>query len=454
MEFKTKISLISKLYKIIEKFPYKPNVTLDYVLDNTYPELLSKLQSFSREAKVAICATNGKKTTLNIFNQILKTSEKSFISNLSEDIALLPAYTSLILNYAKEFNNSPIIEDKDYFNFAFNEFELGAYFNSIKFDYLLLHNIFADQNDFCSLEEKKKKIQDAIILNSNVNLVINADEPMFYKIDDIKNDLAKKRNKIYYGFNEIEFYDNNDNLIQKQDIKKCPLCGCDLEYKKRFYSHIGEYYCECGFKRPNLDIAAKAKVFSDYVFLTVFYKGNKFVFKIDCSGVYNAYNALGAIALALSCNINRKTITEAFESFQNIKARDEIVEYKNKNIKLKVIKNPVSLTETIRDLYYAKNTKLVFCFEDNKSNTDSSWIFDSNFSALNGFKNKIYLTGNRLDDMALKLKYSGVNPSLIVMDCKVKRLIECCYWELEKDENMLILTTEPLLDKVYEILNK
>ena len=119
MEFKTKISLISKLYKIIEKFPYKPNVTLDYVLDNTYPELLSKLQSFSREAKVAICATNGKKTTLNIFNQILKTSEKSFISNLSEDIALLPAYTSLILNYAKEFNNSPIIEDKDYFNFAF-----------------------------------------------------------------------------------------------------------------------------------------------------------------------------------------------------------------------------------------------------------------------------------------------------------------------------------------------
>ena len=78
---------------------------------------------------------------------------------------------------------------------AINEYELSAYFNSMKFDYLLLHNLFIDHREYSTLEEKKRKIQDAIMLNSKLNLVINADDPLFYDIDEIKNDtiLNKKR---------------------------------------------------------------------------------------------------------------------------------------------------------------------------------------------------------------------------------------------------------------------
>ena len=104
---------------------------------------------------------------------------------------------------------------------------------------------------------------------------------------------------------------------------------------------------------------------------------------------------------------------------------------------MRVIKNPVSLCESIKELNYAKNTKVVFCVEDPKKNNNSHWIFDSNFKALENFNNKIYVTGNCFDDMTLRLKYAQVNPSLIIMDGSIKNAIRCCYWDLEKKENEL-----------------
>ena len=325
----------------------------------------------------------------------------------------------------------------------------------MKFDCLLLGNLFIDQKDYANLEEKREKIQKAIILNSKLDLIINADEPMFYNIDDIKNDtlLNKKRKKIFYGFDSIEFFDNDNQLIQKNDLTKCPNCLCDLDYKKRYYSHLGHFECECGFKRPKLDISACARVFSDYTFLNVFYNGNKYVFKVPLGGVYNAYNALGAISVALYLNIERKIITSAFDNFAPLSARDEKIQYKNKTVKIKVIKNPTSLSEALRELFANKNTKVVFCLNDaNKDGIDTSWIWDANFEAMRGFENKIYVTSNRFDDMALRLKYANINPCLIIMDSTLKNALQSCFWDLEENENMLVLTTPSLENEVRNIL--
>ena len=280
---------------------------------------------------------------------------------------------------------------------------------------------------------------------------------MFNKIDEIKNDtiLNKKRNKFYYGFDSIEFGDSSLELSQKNDIPRCLNCGCQLDYKSHYYSHIGNYSCACGFKRPNLNVSASAKIFADYCFLTVYYKDNKMVFKLPLGGVENAYNALGAIAIALYLGIERKVISEAFDDYKFIKGRDEILTYKNKQIKIKTIKNPTSLSVALRELYASKNKKVVFCLnDDGHDGIDTSWIWDANFNAVSFFENKIYVSANRFDDMALRLKYANVNPSLIVMEGSVRNAIQCCYWELEKNETMLILTTPSLVDEVYDILKK
>ena len=457
MDFKTSILWSGRLYKLLEKFGLDNKFNLDSFVDNNLPQVLSNLQTYSKYEKIALCQTNGKRTTTHILNHILAANDKTFISNINQDGKKYPALTAIILDLARGLDVFASGCEKDYYTMALDEFELDSYFNAMRFDILHLGNLFVDQKDFISLEEKREKIQNALILNSKLKLIINADEPMFDKIDEIKNDtiLNKKRSKFYYGFNNIEYGDKASLMEQSNDILKCPNCSCKLDYKKTFYSHLGQYDCECGFKRPQLNLSADAKIFNDYTFLTVYHKENKMVFKLPFGGIHNAYNALGAIAIAINLGIERKVITSAFEEYQNIKARDDIFTYKNKQVKIKTIKNPTALSVSLRELYANKNTKVVFCLNDLISDgLDTSWIWDANFNALKGFENKIYVCSNRFDDMALRLKYAHVNPTLIVMDASVKNSIQCCYWELEKNENMLILTTPSLIDSIYSILKR
>lgn len=457
MKFKQSILWSGRLYRLLEKLNIENMFNIDSIIDNNLPQVLSKLQAYAKLAKIAVCQTNGKMSTIHILNQILKEADKSYITNISDFAKKYPPLTSIVLDLANEINIYDTECEKDYFTFSFNEYELEHYFNAIKFNYLLLGNLFIDQKDFISLKEKKEKIQKAISLNSKLNLIINADDPSFYNIDEIKNDtvLNKKRNKFYYGFNSIEFADSNKNLEQKNDIIRCPSCHCKLDYQNYFYSHLGYYNCACGFRRPKLDLSADVKIFNDYCFITAYYQENKMVFKLPFGGIDGAYNALGAIAVAINLGIERKIISEAFENYENLKGHDDVFNYKNKRIKIKTIKNPVSLTNAIRELYGNKVTKAIFCLDDDiLSGKDTSWIWDANFNSLSCFENKVYVCSNRFDDMALRLKYANVNPSLIVMEGSIKNAIQCCYWELEKDETMLILATPSLIDEIYDILKK
>ena len=455
MDFNKTINWTAKTYRLFEKFNLGNILPIDNFVDNNFPEFLAKLQTYSKIGKIAVCSTNGKRTTVDMLNQFLSANGNTYITNVEKNSVRYPILTSIILDLAK---NEEINSDcsKDYYTMAIDEFELSSYFNSIKFDYLLLNNIFIDQKDFCTLEEKRKKIQEALILNSDCTLIINADEPLLYNIDEANRELitSKKMNKILYGFNKIEIQDR-ENCIQKNDFQICPICSCELDYKTRNYSHIGQFNCACGFKRQKPDIIADAKIYSDYSFLNVKYKDNKYIFKVPLGGVYNAYNALGVISLALVIGMERKIITHALENYRFLRGRDEKIEYQGKEIKIKEIKNPVSLSESLRELVGTKNQKLVFALNDeNTDGDDTSWIWDSNFNSLKNFENRIYVCSNRNDDMALRMKYAGINPSLISMNDSIKNSVKCCFYELEQGERMIIFASPSLINDIYNILDK
>lgn len=451
MDFQKAITISGKIYDFLKKVNLEGYFNLDQIIDDRYPELLSRIQAYCSNAKIAITATNGKRITASFLRRIIEENNQTLISNLEQDIKKMPVLTSIVLELAKN-------QDKhNYYTMIFDEYELASYFNSMKFDYLLLNNLFYDNKDLVSYKEKRKYIQSAVMLNSKLNLVVNADDACLFEIDEIKNDtiLSKKRKKILFGFNNIEFYNNAVDLGQRNDILKCPNCGCDLVFDKHFYSHLGHYNCACGFRRPKPDIEADATVFPNYLFLNVFYKDEKYAFKMPVGDLYNAYNALGAIAVALELNIPRKTIALALEKYNPIKNRNELITINNKSIKIKLTKNPTSLSENLRELYYTKNYKVVFCLNDTVSDgIDTSWIWDSDFSALKGFENKIFVSGNRFDDLALRLKYAGVNPSLIIMDQAISHAVQCCFWDLEDGENMLIISTPSLIGDVESAIKK
>lgn len=198
MNFATVTRIIEKIYSFLEKFELQNIVDLDNLLDNNYPEFACRLPAYIENEKIIFSSTNGKRTSLDLFNQVLKTDGKSFITNLSKTAAIRPVLTSIILNIAKEAN----FAKSNYLTAACLDSELTRSFNLLNFDYLVLNNLFSSPTDTSALHEKRKKIKDAIILNSKLNLVINADEVMFFEIDNIKNGTikGKKRKQVLFWF--------------------------------------------------------------------------------------------------------------------------------------------------------------------------------------------------------------------------------------------------------------
>ena len=156
MDFKTSILWTGRAYKLLEKLNLEDRFNLDSLVDNNMPQVLSKLQSYANLGKIAICQTNGKASTTNILNQILIEADKSFISNISISGKKYPPLTSIIVDLAHGLDIFDSECQKDYYTMALNEFELDSYFNSMKFNYLLLGNLFIDQKDFATLNEKKE----------------------------------------------------------------------------------------------------------------------------------------------------------------------------------------------------------------------------------------------------------------------------------------------------------
>ena len=115
----------------------------------------------------------------------------------------------------------------------------------------------------------------------------------------------------------------------------------------------------------------------------------------------------------------------------------------------------MSLSEAVRELWGNKNIKAVFALSDDiEDGDDTSWIWDANLNSLKNFENRIYVCSNRNDDMALRIKYAEVNPTLISMDTSVKNAVKCCYYELEEQERMIIFATPSNIEDIYRVLEK
>ncbi|MBR1618131.1 DUF1727 domain-containing protein [bacterium] len=376
--------------------------------------------------KIALSATCGKSTVQSVLKNIFEQNSKSVLS-LSD------------LNFSQQKH--------DFLTVCVPEGKEEEYFTATKFDCILLANLFKNQNDETSIFQKKEEISKALLLNPKALLVVNADDAMLLDIDT----LSLKRKKIFYGFNNIEFYAQNELIAQRNDIIKCPNCGFSLSYSKRYYSHLGDFSCECGFNRPKLDVACDARVFSDYSLLTVYKDDEKYLFKVPLGGVYNAYNFLLAITLALLAGFSRKEIAHALETYIPIMGRDDVITYKTKKVKIKIIKNSTTLSEAIREISASSNIKTLFCIEGD--NTDNNWLWDANYKSFLNSENKIYLSGSTCYDLALCLKYEGVNTNRIVIEENLQNAIDLCHYELDQNETMLILTSPCFLQKIYTTLN-
>lgn len=438
------------IYSLLKRLNFEGTSFPGKILRRNYKDFLSDAQNYAISDRFAITGTNGKTTTAGILAQILKEAEHSVIhnelgANMPNGIA-----TAVALGLYKILKEDPV-QRVDNYVIECDEAYLSTLFKEMKFDYLLVTNLFRDQLDrYGELNITKKKIQQGIEENEDITLILNADDPTLSDIDHKISGGTRK--KIWYGIESVKFAGYDKVSKSPAEIIHCSKCTFPLKYDKVFYSQLGKWFCACGNSRPQPDIKADVKMFPDYFFLYITYKGTSYTFKVNLTGLYNAYNALGAISCALINGVERRFIDKALENYRPAFGRNQNLTLQKRPVTVYLIKNPVGASEVLRGLKNIQDAHLLISINDNYADgRDVSWLWDSDFESLRNFKGNFYITGSRSDDMALRLKYAGCDTSQFLIDANIRRSLNEALDRVRPGEKLVILATYTSLLKLTKI---
>lgn len=401
-------------------------------------DFLAETKEYCKKSVITITGTNGKTTTSGLLAAILKQNGEFILhnqkgANMPQGIA---AALALGINPFKK---------ADYFVLENDEAYLSRIYDKIKADYLIVTNLFRDQLDrYGELETTARKIRDAIDKNPDLTVLLNADDPMLHSL--------YTKNTITFGFEDIEIVDMPTISNSPKENIYC-TCSRALNYTKNFYAHIGHYNCECGYKRISPQISATAKIYRDNSKLKVKYKGLEYNFDVKVPGLYNAYNALGAIAMGLILEINSQIIQNAMNSYNAVFGRAEKLTLRGKEVFIQLIKNPVGASEVLRTISSDKNSQLLIMINDEYADgRDVSWLWDADFEALKGWQNKIVTSGKRASDMALRLKYAGIEQDKIEIIDDIENALKASLDRTSTGQILNILPSYTALLAMQEIL--
>jgi UDP-N-acetylmuramyl tripeptide synthase len=130
-------------------------------------------------------------------------------------------------------------------------------------------------------------------------------------------------------------------------------------------------------------------------------------------GLYNAYNVLAAYAAGVEVGLEPAYIAERLRDFRAVFGRQERIEFRGRNLNLVLSKNPSGFNETLRTaIDLAKGHSFLLALNDRRADgTDVSWIWDVDFEHLRGRAKVVVPGGTRAHDLAVRLKYAGVQAS-------------------------------------------
>jgi lipid II isoglutaminyl synthase (glutamine-hydrolysing) len=130
--------------------------------------------------------------------------------------------------------------------------------------------------------------------------------------------------------------------------------------------------------------------------------------RLPLPGLFNAYNVLGALAMAYTAfAMPAESMQAAIDQLPPVFGRAERLTLQGKSVRMLLIKNPVGATEVFRTVAADPNARLMLALNDKDADgRDVSWIWDAAFEQL-PTQQPIVVSGLRANDLAIRLKYAG-----------------------------------------------
>lgn len=405
-------------------------------------DVLSELSKQCKQGVIAVSGTNGKSTTSGFVASIMKKAGYKFVHN-RQGANLITGITATLV----EATGNTLNLDADYGLFEIDEAALPQIAKEVQIKNVLVTNLFRDQLDrFGELDTTAKLIEKGIRQNGSL-AVLNSDDPNVAR-------LAGECRRIFYGLSSLscqaiveESSGLNDSSCADSanvEIAYCANCGHQIVYEQIFYGQLGHYHCpSCSYKRPQPEVFAKDVKLEGMTSSFKLQLGAESIqVNLPVAGLFNVYNAVAASALAYSLNISANNIKLGLESYTTLFGRSETIEINGKKVIIQLIKNPAGATEAIKTAALDQSGDLLIAINDNYADgRDVSWLWDAQFEYLNKHEAKIVVSGRRAEDMAVRLKYAGINQDQIIIENDLKGALLQALKILPEQSKLWVLPT-------------
>jgi UDP-N-acetylmuramyl tripeptide synthase len=382
------------------------------VLLRLSPDAIARLGSRLGRGTTIVSATNGKTTTASMISAALAAAGRRPVHNRAGSNMTWGVATALLEQRGDEGL------------FEVDEAWLPKVVEQLDPGLIVLGNLFRDQLDrYGELEKLADEWADLVEARAGqTRFVLCADDPL---VADLGRDREERPRPgvTYFGIEDPRHA--LPELQHAHDAKHCRRCGHPYAYELAFVGHLGHYSCpNCGAQRPRPEIAATEIELHGMrgSRLTVRTPHGPMQLELPLPGLYNAYNALAAIAAALQLGVEPELVRGGLESMHAVFGRVETIEVDGKPVSILLIKNPAGANEVLRTLRLESNGGLdlwVALNDGIADGRDVSWIWDADFELLAGAARRVICAGTRAPEMALRLKYAGWPSAAIAVEDRI-----------------------------------
>ena len=391
------------------------------------PKFVEHIAAHSRTKIILVVGTNGKTTTAAVVAHILSKQGKTVFQN-REGANLLSGIAS---TFIKNATVSGVL-DYDFAVLEVDENNLPSVLLHIHPEAVLALDLFRDQLDrYGEINTVAERWRGALEkIKKPINLVLNSDDPQ------IRYLAYKTHHKANFFAVEPKYY-KKVGRHHDMDSVFCPVCRNPLLFPEIAFSHLGRYKCKkCGYENAKIE-EIKVKSY-------------------PLVGVYNFYNINGAILTSsVVLGVPNKSLIPDIYDFLPAFGRGEMITYQSREFVILLAKNPAGYNQVIQRVVHDKNAKNVLLVLNDRipDGLDISWIWDVNFEDLVEAGLNLYLSGDRVWDLALRVEYSQKSK---MAELKTHTQIEDAVQEVVKnsktEERVYILPTYSAMIEVRKYL--
>ena len=376
------------------------------------PGLTAQLAQRAGAGSVVVTGTNGKTTTAHLLAAIARAGGFAIIANHSGsnlERGIVSVYLAAGTNGARA-----VEADGRLGVFEVDEAALPGLLPALAPRVAVFLNLFRDQLDrygevdFVAEGWEQMLLADA----SGLTLALNADDPSVAQLADA-------------GRGEIVTFGIEDPTValagaeHASDARFC-RCGAPFRYEAIFVAHVGHWRCAaCGEQRPRPLVAAhEVAQGAGGTGFVLEVAGERAAVELPLQGLYPVYNALGAAAAAHALGIPLEVIAGALSETAPAFGRQERFALDGHELRLWLAKNPAGMNAVLRALIAGEAPveplHLLAVLNDGiQDGRDVSWIYDADFELLAGRVGSLVASGDRADDLALRLHLAGVRVDLV-----------------------------------------